>query len=277
MKHNYTTILNRSVISISGEDKKTFLQGLITNDINKANESQAIYALMLNPQGRFLYDFFIIEHAGKLLLDVTKEKVDEIIKKLSFYKLRSKVVIAPEPDLIVAWGLNKIDTIIVFADPRNEQMGWRAIINNNEAVQNQEDYHQYNLHRLHLKIPDDSDLTFDKSLPLEFDFDNLNAISYQKGCYVGQETTARTHYKGTIRKKIFLIEIDGVDQVIKGAEINADDKKIGEILSSCRDENKNKLLALTLIKNLDNDGKEINLENLQLTIADNKLAKINLV
>jgi folate-binding protein YgfZ len=262
MNNKFTILQNRYVISISGEDRKTFLQGLITNDVNKVSESQAIYAFLLSPQGRFLYDFFIVEKGEKLLVDCDSTRVDEIIQKLSFYKLRSKVEIKKEELNVV------VSDEIGFVDPRNSEMGFREFVDCNKvkAVRNDD---EYNLRRINLKLPDDSDLTFDKSFPLEFGFDNFNAVDYKKGCYVGQETTARTHYKGVIRKQIFLVEIVGSDKIDKGLEIENGDKKIGEILSSIFYQNK--LLALALIKNIDNEGKEVTLEKLDLRAADKKI------
>ena len=287
MQQNPTIIQNRSIISISGEDTKIFLQGLITNDINKVSEKQAIYALMLSPQGRFSYDFFIIKSGDKFLLDCSCEQVDEIIKKFSFYKLRSKIEIKIEEDLVVVadndcssnpiFNQEIADEVLIFADPRNSELGFRIFakktVIEKSMKADETNSAKYNLHRLKLKIPDDSDLTFEKSFPLEFGFDNLNAIDYQKGCYVGQETTARMHYKGVIRKQIFLVEVFDCNEIAKSTEIEADGKKIGEILSSIFYDNK--LLALALIKNLDNEGKVINLPQLKLAAGDKKIKLID--
>ena len=267
---------NRCLISISGDDRKTFLQGFITNDINKVSNTQAIYSLMLSPAGRFLYDFFIISDDEKLLLECDREKVDEIVQKFSFYKLRSKVEIKKEEDLLVVAAFDHlVDQKICFSDSRNSQMGFRAYLNSKDLkglasgdIGNED---QYNMKRINLKLPDDSDLSYDKSFPLEFGFDDLNAIDYKKGCYVGQETTARMHYKGIIRKKIFLVKILNCQKINKGLEIESEDKKIGEILSSVFYQNQ--LFALALIKNLDNEGQEIDLTNLKLT-ADGKELEI---
>ena len=277
-----TILKNRSIISIAGEDNKTFLQGLITGDVNKTGNDKPqgamVYALMLSPVGRFLYDFFIISKDEKLLLDCCSERADEIVQKLSFYKLRSKIEIKKEENLIVSVGMNhdlsksvETDCDLSFIDPRNNKMGYRAFVEKNNAGE-MPNNDLYNLRRIQLQIPDDSDLTFDKSFPLEFGFDNLNAIDYQKGCYVGQEVTARTHYKGTIRKKIFLVKIVDCDKIEKGAEIFSEDKKIGEILSSTFDQDH--LLALALIKNIDNEGKEINLDQLKLMVANKEIKLI---
>ncbi|MCE3255818.1 MAG: aminomethyl transferase family protein [Rickettsiaceae bacterium] len=270
MISNPIILQNRSVISVSGEDKSAFLQGLITNDINKAKEDRAIYALMLSPVGKFLYDFFILRRDEKFLLDCSKERVDEIVQKLSFYKLRSKVEIKKEPDLSVIVSTKNEPSLPYFVDPRNSKMGYRAFVEvNKNFVANDE---KYNLLRLALKIPDDSDMGFDKSFPLEFGFDDLNAIDYQKGCYIGQEVTARTHYKGVIRKKVFLVEILDCKIIGKFSEIIFEDKKIGEILSSILYHNQ--MLALALIKNIDNDGKEIGIEKLGLVVEGNDIKVI---
>lgn len=267
-----TILSNRSIISISGIDRKEFLQGLITNDINKVSENQAIYTFHLNPQGRFLYDFFIIENGEKLLLDVLKEKEDDILKKFSFYKLRSKVEIAKEPDLVVAAASDKTNFTnekVVFLDPRTEKMGYRSFCTFQESVGDNQS--EYNLKRINLLLPDASDLTADKSFPLEFGFENFNAIDYKKGCYIGQETTARMHYKSVIRKKIFLISWQE-KPITKGEKIISDEKEIGEILSSVHFQNK--FLGLSLMKNLDNDGNEVNLAALKLTANNQEIRLI---
>ncbi|MFT6220300.1 MAG: folate-binding protein YgfZ [Myxococcota bacterium] len=274
---------NRAVISITGEDKETFLQGLITNDVNKASKTNAIYSFMLSPQGRFLYDFFIILDGERLLLDCDFGKVDEIVQKFAFFKFRSKVDIKKEEDLVVLVSFDEeefLEDNIVFVDPRDDKMGYRAFVGNADPRLREDGKvgvedggnedkgeggcgknGEYNLRRIGLKIPDDSDMTFDKSFPLEFGFDDFAAVDYKKGCYVGQETTARMHYKGTIRKKVFLVDVDA-REIEKGTAIESGEKKIGEMLSSILSQNK--LLALALIKNLDNEGKEVSLEELKL-------------
>jgi hypothetical protein len=286
MTQNPIILNNRSIISISGENIKVFLQGLITNDINKASDKKAIYAFMLGPQGRFLYDFFIIKNGEKFLLDCNKKLVDEIIQKFSFYKLRSKIEIKKEDLLVITEKYSNQDYIdeliknsdvIVFNDPRNNKMGYRIFAKKNVIEKfiktDKTDNAQYNFDRISLKIPDDSDLTMDRSFPLEFGFDDLHSIDYKKGCYVGQETTARMHYKGIIRKKIFLVEVTDCNEIEKSSIIEAKSKKIGEILSSIF--YNNKLLALALIKNLDNEGNDINLLELVITASGKKIKLID--
>jgi len=122
---------NRAILEISGHDRKKFLQGLITNDVNKATEKNLIYTAMLNAQGRFLYEFFIFELAEKLILDCDSNRRDEIFKKLNFYKLRSKVEITKNDELAVFWNLkNKDFQDLQFVDPRNPEMGFRIYADN---------------------------------------------------------------------------------------------------------------------------------------------------
>lgn len=230
---------DRTLIEITGDDRKKFLQGLITNDVNKASTENLIYAVMLSAQGRFLYDFFIFEKDEKLILDCFAPRRDEILQKLSFYKLRSKVVIQKNDELQVSQNFSNSG----FPDPRHPSLGHRSYTNT-QSEQSDDSYH---LARILNKIPEsEHDLTYEKSFILEFGFDNLNAIDYQKGCYIGQELTARTHYLGQIRKKIFHIKIADLKTAEKNFELTCEGKSVGIILSSLFHESE--LHALALIK-----------------------------
>lgn len=252
---NLITLAERAILEIAGDDRKKFLQGLISNDINKATENNLIYAVMLNAQGRFLYDFFIFEIAEKLILDCSASRRDEILQKLNFYKLRSKVTLKKNDELKVFYSENAVSETLSFKDPRHSNLGFRYYQNSSESSP----ISSYHFNRISLKIPEgESDLTYEKSLILEFDFDHLNAIDYQKGCYVGQELTARTHYRGEIRKKIFHVKIADLKTVEKNSEIACEGKSVGIILSSVHYQNE--LHALALIK----DSQEINLQNLEI-------------
>ncbi|MBL6665151.1 MAG: folate-binding protein YgfZ [Rickettsiales bacterium] len=236
-------ISDRKIIKITGPDNKKLLQGLITNDIEKAKDN-LIYSAMLNNKGRFLYDFFIFESKDMLFIDCHKDRIDEIIKKLSFYKLRSKVEITKDEELKVFFSDNNTNKPS-FIDPRNKNLGYRIYHNQENCEDGTDQYHQK---RIELKIPDgEYDLTFEKSLILEFNFDNLSAISYEKGCYIGQELTARTHHTGQIRKKLYFVKIDKNITIEKNTKIKrCDNNNCGIILSSfIRD---NCFYALALIK-----------------------------
>ncbi len=232
-------LTDRAIIEISGEDRKKFLQGLVTNDVNKANEQNLIYAVMLNSLGRFLYDFFICEIDQKLIIDCLKIRRDEILQKFNLYKLRSKVEIKKNDEIKVFQDFFNGQ----FKDPRNAELGFRSY-NLNEEIASENNYH---IKRIFLKIPEsENDLTYEKSLILEFGFDNLNAIDYQKGCYIGQELTSRTHYLGQIRKKVFHIKINTNQLPEKNSEITCEGKPAGIILSSVFFESE--CHALSLIK-----------------------------
>jgi len=251
---------DRSIIEISGADRKKFLQGLVTNDVNKASANSLIYSVMLNAQGRFLYDFFIFEQADKLLLDCSAIRRDEIIKKLNFYKLRSQVEIKKNEEILIAQSLENIG----FNDPRSANLGYRIYKTNAQLEEisgkllSPDNYHFL---RIKNKIAEgEVDLTFEKSLILEFDFDSINAINYEKGCYIGQELTARTHYLGEIRKKLFHIKI--TNQKIlpqKGEEISCEGKTLGVILSSILFKDEVNALALIRLQD-ENTNLETKLE-----------------
>lgn len=272
---------NRQLIAISGKDRFDFLQGLISNDINEAKE-KPIYSLMLNPQGRFLFEFFISNFDDTLIIETAKSNVDLLLKKLSFYKLRSEVEISKINDLQVFF----IDDVSykcnfsqVFLDPRKANFGLRLYGNLNEVeallakdnlLKQSLDY--YNLLRIKNKIVDETDLVFDQSLVVELGFDDLNAISYKKGCYVGQEVVARAHYRGQIRKKLFLIEIKDLKEIALNSEITWQSKKQGVVLSSLFFQDR--LWALALIKNFDADGLEIDLASINLEVESGKSVNI---
>ncbi|MBU6141204.1 MAG: hypothetical protein KGP29_06600 [Proteobacteria bacterium] len=253
-----TLLKERSILEISGVDRKKFLQGLITNDVEKTSAENLIYAAMLNASGRFLYDFFIFDDGEKLTLDCFDARRDEIFQKLNFYKLRSQVVIKKNDELKIFPNENGLG----FLDPRNPKLGHRLYSNNQQPTTS-----NYHLNRISLKIPEsENDLTYEKSLILEFGFDELSAIDYNKGCYVGQELTARTHYRGEIRKKIFHIAL-AAEKIEKNSEIYCEGKSAGIILSSIFHENK--LHALALIK----DAQDVDLT--KLDFAGQKISVIS--
>ncbi|MBX9786495.1 MAG: folate-binding protein [Alphaproteobacteria bacterium] len=220
---------HRGVIEIEGEDKATFLQGLISNDINLVTPEQAIYATLLTPQGRFLFDFFITEKNGAFLLDVEAARLDALLKKLSLFKLRSKVTLKARPDLKVyaLWGERDFPKE-AYLDPRLEALGARLMGKTIPNISAEE----YDLHRLKLGVPEGGiDLFPEKAILLESGLDELHAISWTKGCYMGQELTARTKYRGLVRKRLFPVKIEGPTPE-NGAEVFLGGTPVGEMRSS---------------------------------------------
>jgi len=215
---------HRSIIEISGTDRYDFLQGLTTNDIVKSRDS-LIYSAMLSPKGRFLFDFFIFEFNQILILDCPKSRSEEILKKLNFYKLRKNVDIKINEKWLILQNINDTDyqkslsnhQYFSFRDPRSSKLGDRIYLTNeekNKFLSYEKNTNYYHYLRIINKITEgEFDLTYDKSIIAEFNFDNLNAIDYKKGCYVGQELTARTHYLGTIRKKLFYCQLKNTEEL----------------------------------------------------------------
>lgn len=219
---------HRGVIEIDGEDKKAFLQGLISNDINLVTPSQAIYATLLTPQGRFLFDFFITEKNGTFLLEVESARLDALLKKLSLFKLRSKVTLRARQDLKVYAIWDEEFPLDAFSDPRLEALGARLMGETTPTASAEE----YDLHRLKLGVPEGGiDLLPEKAILLESGLDELNAISWIKGCYMGQELTARTKYRGLVRKRLFPVKIEGPAPE-SGVEVFLDGTSVGEMRSS---------------------------------------------
>ena len=243
METDYYFINNDSrFIGIAGDDRQEFLQNLITNDINACNKNNPIYSCLLSPQGKFLADFFVIELDGSYLIEIHNQFFDNILQKLQLYKLKSKVIISENNSYLscVLFINKKIavpNHLISFQDPRNNNIGIRYILNTDNSSSLKKlgftpvDINYYKEILMKNLIPySPDDLIVNKSLLLENNFQNINAISWDKGCYVGQEITARMKYRALLKKKIYTLEIiSGSIQV--GEKITINDISIGEIIS----------------------------------------------
>tara|TARA_E500000178_G_C16934577_1_gene713376 strand:- start:47 stop:925 length:879 start_codon:yes stop_codon:yes gene_type:complete len=253
-KDQIIILKNRGLISITGEDAKEFLQNIITNDINKVSKSSSVFAALLSPQGKYLFDFFVIENDRGYLFDCDGSSVKELMNNLSKYKIRSKVEIKDlssnyvigvmnfENFKNIQKELNKQETTLtyrespVFVDPRDSDLGAR-IISPLEKL-------YLTIKKLNLKIVESKsyiEKAFLKGIPveglsnlqnqlfgLEINFENLNAIDFKKGCYVGQENTARMKLKNKIRRQLMSIKTE--KNVKIGDEIKYNDSTIGKIL-----------------------------------------------
>ena len=230
---------NSQFLSIEGEDSNEFLQNLITNDINKCSEDNIIYSCLLSPQGKFLSDFFIFKKDEKYLIETHSFFYEKLLKKLNIYKLRSKVHINEVNNLhsySIFGDIQKDqDTFIFNIDPRNKNIGLKLIhLKKNPEILdslneiNEEKYHQILIQNT---VPlSHYDLEENKSLLLENNFENLNSISWDKGCYVGQEITARMKYRALLKKKIYSLEIKEGSPLI-GQLIKDNENEFGEIIS----------------------------------------------
>ena len=255
MKNNDVYILeDRGLLYLNGEDVKEFLQNIITNNIEKVTDKMSCFAALLSPQGKYLYDFIIIKHKSGYFLDCEKQNIDELYKQLNLYKLRSKVEILNLSNEFLVAGLSKEKFLSmdhskdiqgftikfredsIFLDPRSKELGARLIINLEKLhlslkklelkISNTEDY--YNLsHNLGIPQIDTKNLQ-NKIFGIECNFEELNCIDFKKGCYVGQENTARIKLKEKLKKRLFAIKI--LEGKINTEEITYEDKEIGKLL-----------------------------------------------
>ena len=222
---------DRALVSVAGDDWRRFLQGLISNDVETLAEGELRFAALLTPQGKLLFDLFVLGTAQGALLDVQATQRDDLVQRLSMYRLRSKVEIAArEGEVSVLWGAGAGAPGWV-RDPRLPALGWRGYGATAPANAVKATADDYDAHRLALGVPDPArDCTPDKTYPIEADFDLLNGIDFQKGCYVGQETTSRMKRRGAIKTRMLPIAFDGPPPP-PGTEVLAGELRAGEVLS----------------------------------------------
>ncbi len=200
----------RGVIEVGGDDRVTFLQGLVSNDVTEAQPGCAVWAALLTPQGKWLADFFILAEPDRLLLDVERTQLPALVQRLSRFRLRSKVAISARDDLSVyaAWDGAWTSGGIAAPDPRLPEAGCRVLAS--EPLQVTATADDWDRHRLALGLPDGSrDLEAEKTVLLEAGFGELSGISWTKGCYMGQELTARTKYRGLVKRRLVPVEVEG--------------------------------------------------------------------
>ena len=243
----------RRLLKVSGEDRQSFLQGLVSNDVAKAAPDRAIWSALLTAQGKFLHDFFLVEQDGAYLLEAEADRIDDLKRRLSLYRLRAKVAIEAVEGwtVAIAWGEKAISALglpdeagaavpfgdgVAFADPRLAGAGARLYLPDVAALEaagfTPGDPAAYDRLRISLGLPDGSrDMQVEKAILLENGFDELHGVDWQKGCYVGQELTARTKYRGLIKKRLLPVGIAG-PLPETGAIIEADGKEAGEMRSA---------------------------------------------
>jgi len=227
---------DRAVLAIGGEDRVTFLQGLVSNDATGIVPGQSVWAALLTPQGKYLADFFLFSDGERLLLECERSQAAMLATKLSRFRLRAKVTIEPVELLVsAAWGGTPElpPDAICAPDPRLPEAGWRILSQAPPAVT--ADDIEYDRHRLMLGLPDGSrDCEPEKTVLLEAGFDELNGISWTKGCYMGQELTARTRYRGLLKRRLVPVVSENALPP-PGTSLMFDGKEAGTMRSS-RDE-----------------------------------------
>jgi folate-binding protein YgfZ len=212
----------RGVIEVSGEDRVSFLQGLVSNDVALAAPGRAVWSALLTPQGKFIADFFIFAEDARLLLDAERALVPDLVARLSRYRLRARVTLrdaSAEFAVRAGWDGAPPPAGITAPDPRLPEAGWRSLApaaaaneahGDNTEPEDGAGAAAWDLHRLRLGLPDGTrDLEPGKSILLEAGFDELGGVSWSKGCYMGQELTARTRYRGLIKRRLLPVAVEG--------------------------------------------------------------------
>ncbi len=253
----YVVLEDRGLIGIEGEDAREFLQGLISNDVRGVAPDRAIHAAFLTPQGKYLHDFFIIEDNGGLLLDCESRRLDDLKRRLGIYKLRAKVALANRSEAFVVAALigdGALATLglpgetpgaaarfadgVAYVDPRLAAAGARVVLPRDGAATALEnagfaaaERSDYDALRIRLGLADGSrDMEVEKAILLENGFDELHGVDWDKGCYMGQELTARTRYRGLIKKRLVPVTVEG-PLPAPGTPVMFEDKQAGEIRS----------------------------------------------
>jgi folate-binding protein YgfZ len=219
MHKKAATLEDRGVLSVSGAEATSFLQGLLTNDVERLGPGEARYGALLTPQGKILFDMIVVRtldgEEPSYLIDCAAAQAADLAKRLGFYKLRAKVAIADQSaDRAVAafWGDERptVDGLL-YADPRDPRLGWRAIAPRPAAAAvGLEHINEYEGLRIAVGAPKGGlDFLYADAFPHDANFDRLHGVDFEKGCYVGQEVVSRMKHRGTARKRVARVKLAG--------------------------------------------------------------------
>jgi folate-binding protein YgfZ len=223
----------RGVVELGGVDRVGFLQGLVSNDVALAGPGRAVWAALLTPQGKWLADFFVIARGAALLLDAERDQVAPLIQRLGRYRLRADVSLR---DASAEWFVHAAwdgrpdgpEAAVVVPDPRLPEAGWRVL--SPTPLLESAMLAEWDARRIGLGLPDGSrDLEPEKTVLLEAGFDELGGVSWTKGCYMGQELTARTKYRGLVKRRLLPVALDG--DVAPGTAITREGQEVGVVRS----------------------------------------------
>ena len=277
---------DRGILFVQGKDAKGFLQNLITNDIDKVNETNSCFASLLTPQGKYLFDFLVVKHKNGYFLDCEKIQIENLYNQLDLYKLRSKVEILNLSNEFVVAALSnekflkfegaknlsgftiKYREDPVFLDPRKKELGARIIINLEKlylslkkldlSASNVDEYYKFS-HETGI-AQKDTDQLKNKIFGIECNFEELNGIDFKKGCYVGQENTARIKLKNKLSKRLFPIQL--IEGELKDEIIKYNDQEIGKVLIK----NKFPFASIKYLNENFNEKNEFNCGNAKIKI-----------
>ncbi|MBI1406273.1 MAG: folate-binding protein [Caulobacter sp.] len=205
----YLTLEDRALVAVTGSEAGGFLQGLLTQDVEDLPEGGLRYGALLAPQGRLLMDLFILATADGVTLDVARDRRDDLIRRLTMYRLRAKVEIAPvggEVAAVFGQGAPGEGWIV---DPRLAELGWRGYDAVRPDTATPAARADWDAHRIALAVPDMADFGEDATYPIEANLDLLAAIDFRKGCFIGQETTSRMKRRGQIKSRMLPLSFDG--------------------------------------------------------------------
>ena len=266
------TDATRAIIELTGEDRSHFLQGITTQDITHLRDARGLFSALLSPQGKILHDFFLMAHGEAILLDCHAAQKDALVKRLTMYKLRAKVTLRDATgDWHVSYRTSATHanvghvsdkkSCLVMTDPRAAELGERLYFKPHVTdIKNTVSVEGYHRHRMRLGIPDGArDIAED--VALDAGYDALGAVSFTKGCFVGQEVTARMHYKNIARRGFYVVEAEAAQLPPSGTPITADGVSIGTLRGSIGG------LALAMLKF---EETEASLLNGTTLLVDNK-------
>lgn len=231
-----TILSNKALIRIDGEDAEIFLQKILTMDVSL--DIPLVYGLLLSPKGRIVCDVFVYAHDQAFFIECDRNVVERFVNLLLLYKLRSRVMVQRVDDHVVCvgWGDDTAPREGFFEDPRLPELGYRGVFSQDSCPNSTYDFDAYAYHRYFYGIAEGSlDIEPDKAIPLEYNFDYLHAISWTKGCYVGQELTARTKFVGAIRKRVFpYVLVDHFTPAV-GETLSYKNREVAEVIASIDD------------------------------------------
>jgi hypothetical protein len=230
----FAPLPSRALIAVGGADWRDFLQGLITQDVDTLKPGEARFGALLTPQGRLLYDLFVVGREAGCWLDVLAEHRAAVLQRLTMYRLRAEVDLAADEtpvSILYPGGGPAPDGEGWTADPRLPELGWRGYGATAPHGAETSDEAAREVQKLALGVPGPADWGSDKTYPIEANFDLLNGIDFKKGCFVGQETTSRMKRRGQIKSRMLPIAFDGPAPP-PGAEILAGDLRAGVVTSA---------------------------------------------
>jgi hypothetical protein len=240
MRIHTARLEDRGVLRVAGEEAASFLQGLLTNDVESQAVGEARYAALLSPQGKILFDFLALRVAAEsgtaFLIDAPAAQLGDLAKRLGFYRLRAKVTISDESAalaVVASWGAPSVPGGLSYADPRDPRLGARTILPRAEAAALAEGgVELYEAHRIRLGVPKGGiDFAYADIFPHDANLDLLHGVDFEKGCYVGQEVVSRMRHRGGVRKRILRLALAGAAPE-RGTPVLAGDIAVGTLGSA---------------------------------------------